>query len=81
MTDSLSSDVPVSIELGSAVLAPDALSRLDSGGVVRLDRHAEDPVDLYVSGRLVARGELLVVDEQFAVRIVELIEHEVSLSS
>lgn len=81
MTDSLSPDVPVSIELGSAVLQPDALSRLDSGGVVTLDRRVEDPVDLFVSGRLVARGELLIMDEQFAVRIVELIEHEVSQAS
>ncbi|MBQ17945.1 MAG: flagellar motor switch protein FliN [Planctomycetaceae bacterium] len=68
-------ELPVSIELGSAELAIEMADQLDAGSVVTLDRHADDPVDILVAGRLVARGELLVLDEQLAVRIVELLGH------
>ncbi len=71
--DSASSEAQVSIELGTARLDDDSLAQLDSGSLVTLDRHAEDPVDILVDGRLVARGELLVIDQEMAVRIVELI--------
>ena len=71
--DSASSEAQVSIELGTARLDNDSLAQLDSGSLVTLDRHAEDPVDILVDGRLVARGELLVIDQEMAVRIVELI--------
>lgn len=71
--DSASTEAPVSIELGTARLDNDSLAQLDSGSLVTLDRHAEDPVDILVDGRLVARGELLVIDQEMAVRIVELI--------
>ena len=66
-------EAPVSIELGTARLDDDSVAQLDTGSLVTLDRHADDPVDILVDGRLVARGELLVVDEELAVRIVELI--------
>ena len=49
------------------------LKQLDTGSLVTLDRHVDDPVDILVEGRLVARGELMVVEEELAVRIVELI--------
>ncbi len=68
-------ELPVSIELGSAELAVEMADQLDAGSVVTLDRHIDDPVDILVAGRLVARGELLVLDEQVAVRIVELLGH------
>ena len=71
--DSASTEAPVSIELGTARLYNDSLAQLDSGSLVTLDRHAEDPVDILVDGRLVARGELLVIGQEMAVRIVELI--------
>ena len=71
--DSASSEAQVSIELGTARLDDDSLAQLDSGSLVTLDRHTEDPVDILVDGRLVARGELLVIDEEMAIRIVELI--------
>ena len=71
--DSTSVETPVSIELGTARLDDDSLAQLDTGSLVTLDRHADDPVDILVEGRLVARGELLVIEKELAVRIVELI--------
>ena len=47
--------------------------KLRSGAVVALDKMAGDPVDVYVNGRLVARGEVLVMNDNFCVRVAELI--------
>jgi flagellar motor switch protein FliN/FliY len=71
--DSASVETPVSIELGTARLDDDSLAQLDTGSLVTLDRHTDDPVDILVEGRLFARGELLVIEKELAVRIVELI--------
>jgi len=68
-----STEAPVSIELGAARLDEDSVAQLETGSLVTLDRHADDPVDILVEGRVVARGELLVIEEELAVRIVELI--------
>ena len=71
--DSESTEAPVSVELGAARLDEDSVAQLETGSLVTLDRHADDPVDIVVEGRVVARGELLVIEEELAVRIVELI--------
>ena len=71
--DSASVETPVSIELGTARLDDDSLAQLDTGSLVTLDRHNDDPIDILVEGRLFARGELLVIEKELAVRIVELI--------
>ena len=68
-----SPEAPVSIELGAARRDEDSVAQLETGSLVTLDRHADDPVDIVVEGRVVARGELLVIEEELAVRIVELI--------
>ncbi len=51
----------------------DEVLRLKRGSVVSLDKLAGDPVDVYVNGRLVARGEVLVLNDNFCVRVAELI--------
>ena len=71
--DPVSDEAPVSIELGTARLDDDSVAQLDTGSLVTLDRHVDDPVDILVEGRLVARGELMVIEQELAVRIVELI--------
>ena len=68
-----STEAPVSIELGAARLDEDSVAQLETGSLVTLDRHADAPVDIVVEGRVVARGALLVIEEELAVRIVELI--------
>lgn len=66
-------EVELRIELGRGSLAADAISKLGLGQVLVLDQAIEDPVEIYARGRLVARGELLVREGQFFVRVVEVV--------
>ncbi len=66
-------EVNVRIELGTARLHVQDVLKLGSGSVVPLDSLVGDPVNVFVNDRLVARGEVLVVNENFAVRITEVI--------
>jgi len=62
----------VSAELGRCSLRLADLLKLGSGAVVELDRRAGAPIDLLVNGRLIARGEIVAVDERFGVRVTEV---------
>ncbi len=64
----------VKIELGRTRMLVEDVLRLGEGSVVELDKPAGDPVDVYVNDRHVARGEVLVVNENFCVRISEIID-------
>ena len=68
------SDVPVrvSVEVGSARLLVRDVLQLGEGSVVELDRPADAPADLYVNGRLIGRGDITVVDDRVAIKIVDL---------
>lgn len=46
---------------------------MSSGSIVELDRLAGEPVDLLVNGRLVAKGEVVVIDENFGIRVTEIV--------
>ena len=61
------------IELGRTRMPLEDVLRLRREAVVTLDKLAGDPVDVYVNGRLIARGEVLVLNDNFCVRITELI--------
>jgi flagellar motor switch protein FliN/FliY len=63
----------VSVELGRTRMTVRELLALAPGTIVQLDRAAGSPVDLLVNGTLLARGEVVVVDEEFAVRISEIV--------
>jgi flagellar motor switch protein FliN len=63
----------LSAELGRTRMTVRDLLSLQPGNVVELDRLAGSPADLLVNGRLVARGEVVVVDEDYAVKITELV--------
>jgi len=63
----------VSVELGRTKMQLRQVLELQQGSVVELDRLAGDPVDIYVNERLFARGEVIVVDDKFGVRITEII--------
>lgn len=69
-------DVPVSIQaiLGCASLEVAALLRLTRGSVIELDRKVGEAIDIYVNNRLVARGEVVVVDERLGVTMTEIIK-------
>ena len=66
-------DLPVSVELGHTQMAIKNILELGVGSIVKLEKAAGDPVDVVVNGRLVARGEVVVVDESFGVRILGLV--------
>lgn len=63
----------VSVELGRTRLSVADVLALGAGSVVELDRLAGEPVDILVNDRIIARGEVVVVDENFGVRIVEVL--------
>lgn len=67
-------EVHLSVQLGRVRLPLRELLALDAGSVVELDRSAESPVDVLVNGTLVARGEVVVVDGEFGVRITSIVE-------
>ncbi len=68
-------DVPlrVKIELGRSKMYIDDILKLSGGSVVELEKLAGDPLDILVNDRLVARGELIVLDDYFCVRVTEII--------
>ncbi|MBX9792213.1 MAG: FliM/FliN family flagellar motor switch protein [Pirellulales bacterium] len=75
-----SEDLEVKIALGRTQMYADELPKLRPGAVVALDKRAIDPVDVLADGRLVARGEVIVLDGKLCVRIVEVVEVELSVT-
>ena len=73
--ESLLMDVSLNmkIEIGRTRLSIDQVLRLREGSVVELDKVAGDPVDVLVNNRLVAKGEILVLNEAFCIRITEIV--------
>jgi flagellar motor switch protein FliN/FliY len=71
-------DIPlnVTIELGRSRLSIRKVLELGPGSIVELDRLAGEPVDLLVNDKVVARGEVVVVDEYFGIRVLSLISPE-----
>ena len=66
-------DMEVTVELGRTRMTVRDLLALTPGAVLELDRAAGSPADLLVNGRLIARGEVVVVDEDFALRVTEIV--------
>ena len=71
-------DVPVNISavIGKANLSVAQLLKLGAGSVLELDRRVGEAIDIYVNNRLVARGEVVVVDERLGVTMTEIIKGE-----
>lgn len=68
--------LPVSVELGRTTMTIRDILDLGAGSVVEVNRVAGEPVDVLVNGRLVARGEVVVIDENFGVRILDMVSPE-----
>jgi flagellar motor switch protein FliN/FliY len=69
-------DVPVNISavLGKASMSVAQLLKLGAGSILELDRKVGEAIDIYVNNRLVARGEVVVVDERLGVTMTEIIK-------
>jgi flagellar motor switch protein FliN/FliY len=68
-------DLPlaVTIELGRTSMSVQELLRLGRGSVIRLERLAGEPVDIYVADRRFAEGEVLVINEHFGIRVTRIV--------
>jgi flagellar motor switch protein FliN/FliY len=67
-------DVPVSltIELGGCQLPMREVLQLNIGSVVQLDKAADAPVELSINGKLIARGEVVIIEDRYGVKITEV---------
>ncbi len=74
-------DLPISIELGRTKMSISDILALGPGSVVELNKLAGEPVDLLVNYKVVARGEVVVVDENFGLRVTQLMTPEERLKS
>lgn len=66
-------ELNVKIELGRSQMLVEDVLKLNEGSVVELDKLAGDPVDIFVNDRLIARGEVLVLNDNFCVRVNEIV--------
>ena len=71
-------DIPVQVQavLGKATMQVSQLLKLGRGAVVELDRKVGEAIDIYVNNRLVARGEVVIVDERLGVTMTEIIKSD-----
>jgi flagellar motor switch protein FliN len=76
VTDSDRGLVVLRLEMGQTRMRAVEAERLNQGAVVRLDQTASDPVNVYADGRLVARGDLIVQENRFCVRLTEVMPEQ-----
>ena len=71
-------DVPVSVQavIGRTTMEVAELMHLGPGSILELDRRVGEAIDIYVNSRLVARGEIVVVDDRLGVTMTEIIKNE-----
>lgn len=71
-------DVPVqiSVVLGKTSMPLSQLLKLGKGAVIELDRAVGEPVDIFVNNKIVAKGEIVIVDNKIGVTLTEVIRHE-----
>lgn len=71
-------DIPVQVSavLGRTTMQVSQLLKLGRGAVVNLDRRIGEPIDVYVNNRLVARGEVVVVEDKLGITMTEIVKSE-----
>lgn len=65
-------ELPISIRFGQTTMALEDIMKLGHGSVIELDKLAEEPVDLLVNGKMLAKGEVVVADGHYAIRITQV---------
>ena len=63
----------VAVELGRTDLEIDTLTKIKKGSVIEIDKLSEEPLDIRVNGKLVARGEAVIVNEMFGIRVTQIV--------
>src|SRR5690606_34259942 len=76
-------DVPlqVSVELGRTKKLIKEILELNTGSIIELDKMAGEPVDILVNGKLVAKGEVVVIEDSFGVRITDIVNSSKRISN
>jgi flagellar motor switch protein FliN/FliY len=65
-------ELPISVRFGQTTMLLEDILKLGHGSVIELEKLAEEPVDLLVTGRLLAKGEVVVADGHYAIRITQV---------
>jgi flagellar motor switch protein FliN/FliY len=73
--------LPISIELGRTCMSIEDVLNLGPGSIVELDKLAGEPVDMLINDKLIARGEVVVVDENFGIRITSMVSQQERIKS
>ena len=66
--------IPVSAEVGRSQMTLEEILKLGPGSIVPLDKRADEPLDLRVNGKLVARGEVVLVDDVYGLRVTQILD-------
>ena len=68
-------DIPldVSVDLGRVKMLVNDLIQLGQGSIIELDKRVGDPLEIYINNKLIARGEVVVADEKFGIRVTDII--------
>ena len=66
----------MSVELGRSKILVQDLLKLHRGSVMELDKLAGEPLEILVNGKVVARGEVVVVNEKFGIRLTDIVSHQ-----
>jgi flagellar motor switch protein FliN/FliY len=74
-------EIPIAVEVGRTRMTLEDVLRLVPGSVIALDKKAEEPVDLRVNGKLVARGEVVLVDDNYGLRITQIVDAQGRIES
>ena len=69
-------DIPVSVRIGSTKMFLKELTAIGPGNIIELDQYADEPVEILINDKPIARGEVVIVDGFFGVRIIEIISKE-----
>ena len=68
--------VPVQIVLGETALTVEEIAGLSAGTIIEVESPAGEPVDFVAAGKKIAKGEVVVIDESFGIRLTEIVEEE-----
>lgn len=74
-------ELQVAVEVGRSKMSIQQLLQLSQGSVIELAKLAGEPLDIYINDRLVARGEAVIVNEKFGVRVTDIISQAERLQS
>ncbi len=68
-------DIPldVSVELGKVRMLVNNLLQLGQGSIIELDKPVGEPLEIYINNKLIARGEVVVVEEKFGIRVTDIV--------